>query len=137
MFRCANGRNNQIISASVELHLLYADYTSEGHSITRFIPLKLHKSYTPIFALSWSVFHTIDLGSPLIGLTKEEMLQKKYEFIIVINGTDDIYTQTIHQTKYYTPLDIEFDKYFIDILQRKPDGTRTIDYRNFNQLKEV
>ena len=45
MFRMANARSNNIISANVELHYLYSTVTPEGVSIVRFLPLKLQKSY--------------------------------------------------------------------------------------------
>lgn len=135
-FRCANGRNNQIISASVELFLLHSEVTAENHKITRFTALPLQRSYSPIFALSWTIFHTIDQSSPLFNLTIEEMKNRKYEFVILINGIDETYSQTIHQTYYYEPEDIIFDQYFEDIIKRAEDGTRYVDYKFFNELKK-
>lgn len=133
-FRCANARNNQIISTQIEVNLLYYDKSIEGHSITRFVPLKLQKDYIPLFTLSWSVFHTIDESSPLFNITTEEMMGKKFEFIILIKGTDQTFSQNIHQVHYYAPGDIQYNKYFKDILSRLDDGTRIIDYKYFNEL---
>jgi inward rectifier potassium channel len=136
-FRCANARNNKIISANIELNLLFSEKTKEGHPITRFVPLKLQRNYSPIFALSWSIFHTINEDSPLFNYSIEEMKKNQFEFIVIINGTDDTYYQGIHHTHYYRPEHLIADKYFIDILQRLSDGTRVIDYEHFHHYKEL
>lgn len=69
MFRMANARGNQITSAKVEFHRIYQFKAKEGNQIIRFMPLKLIRSYSPVFALSWSVYHPIDRESPFFGMT--------------------------------------------------------------------
>ena len=133
MFRMANIRSNQIISANVELHYLYNTTTVEGQKIVRFLPLKLQKNYSPLFSLSWSVFHTVDQESPLFGKTLEEIIQSKIEFMVILNGTDGTFSQTIYDMHYYNVTDIVFDKHFSDILTRLEDGTRVINYENFHE----
>lgn len=132
MFRIANSRSNQIISANVELHRVHATTSSEGKSIVRFQPLKLQKSYSPIFSLSWTVFHTIDTDSPLYGKTLEEIHKSHDEFYVIVNGTDGTFSQSIHDTYFYRSTDILENHHFVDILHREPDGTRVIDYQNFH-----
>lgn len=136
-FRCANTRNNQIVSAKVELFLLYKELTKEGQTLTRFQSLPLQKDYTPIFALSWTIFHNINESSPLYQLSIDDMKKKGHEFIVLIHGNDDTYNQTIHKTHYYTPDDIVLNHLYEDITKRNPDGTRIIDYQNFNKLREL
>ncbi len=133
MFRMANTRSNQIISAKVELHYLYNSTTVEGQKIVRFSPLKLQKDYSPLFSLSWSVFHTIDQESPLFGKTPDEINQSNLEFMVVMNGTDGTFSQSIYDMHYYKAADIVFDKHFADILHRDENGTRVIDYDNFHK----
>lgn len=133
MFRMANTRSNQIISAKVELHYLYNSTTVEGQKIVRFSPLKLQKDYSPLFSLSWSVFHTIDQESPLFGKTPDEINQSNLEFMVVMNGTDGTFSQSIYDMHYYKASDIVFDKHFADILHRDENGARVIDYENFHK----
>lgn len=133
MFRMANARSNNIISANVELHYLYSTVTPEGVSIVRFLPLKLQKNYSPIFSLSWSVFHPIDSESPFYEKSEEEIKALKFEFIVILKGTDGTYSQSIYDMNRYHIEDILFHHHFIDILERKSDGTRVIDYNKFHQ----
>lgn len=133
MFRMANARSNQIISANVELHHIYAVVTPEGESIIRFTPLKLQKNYSPIFALTWSVFHTIDADSPFHGKSIEEIRASKYEFYVILNGNDGTFSQTIFDTHSYRSEDILGNHHFVDILHREDDGTRVINYKNFHE----
>ena len=133
MFRMANARSNNIISANVEFHYLYNTVSPEGVSIVRFRPLKLLRSYSPIFSLSWSVFHPIDAESPFFDKTPEEINALKIEFIVILNGTDGTLSQNIYDTYRYSIDDILFNHHFVDILERKDDGTRLIDYNNFHQ----
>jgi inward rectifier potassium channel len=133
MFRMANARSNNIISANVELHYLYNTVSPEGVSIVRFRPLRLLRSYSPIFSLSWSVFHSIDDESPFFEKTPEEIKALKLEFIVILNGTDGTLSQTIYDTFQYSIEDILFNHHFVDILERQEDGTRIIDYNKFHQ----
>ena len=132
MFRMANARSNNIISANVEMHYLKSDTSPEGVKIVRFIPLKLQKSYSPIFSLSWSVFHPIDNDSPFWGKTEDEIKNLKYEFIIILKGTDGTYSQNIYDTNRYRIDQILYGHHFVDILEMQEDGTRIIDYNKFH-----
>ncbi len=133
MLRMANARSNNIISANVELHYLYNSTTPEGITIVRFLPLKLLKDYSPVFSLSWSVFHIIDSESPFYGKTQDEIKSLNYEFIVILKGTDGTYSQSIHDIYRYSIGDIIYNHHFSDILERKSDGTRVIDYHKFHQ----
>ena len=136
MFRMANARSNQIISANVELHYIFSTVSPEGIPIVRFAPMKLQKSYSPLFSLSWSVFHTIDADSPLFGKSIEEIHDSKLEFMVILNGTDGTYSQNIYDMHYYLAKEILANRHFVDILNRLPDGTRVIDYQKFHQTFE-
>ncbi len=133
MFRIANARSNQIISAKVELHYTYPTISPEGLHIVRFAQLKLQKSYSPLFSLSWSVFHTIDSESPFYEKSEAEIKKLNYEFYVLFNGTDGTFSQTIHDMHNYTTQDILVNHRFVDILHRQVDGTRIIDYDKFDQ----
>ena len=55
----------------------------------RFEELKLLRSRTPLFGLSWTVMHQIDAESPLFGVTFETLYDLQVEIIILLSGTDD------------------------------------------------
>ena len=132
MFRMANSRSNNIISANVEMHYLFSSISPEGIKIVRFLPLKLKKSYSPVFSLSWSVFHPIDSDSPFFEKSPKEIKDLRYEFIVILKGTDGTFSQNIYDMNQYQVDDILFNHHFVDILERQADGTRVIDYDKFH-----
>ena len=60
MFRAANQRGNQIFDASVSVSLARQATTLEGVTMRRFEELKVQRSRSLLFALSWTVMHAID-----------------------------------------------------------------------------
>ena len=73
MFRAANQRGNLILDATATVSIARQVTTAEGISMRRFEELKLVRSRTPLFGLSWTVMHPIDESSPLNGLTPEAL----------------------------------------------------------------
>ena len=47
----------------------------------RFEELKLVRSRTPLFALSWTVMHRIDETSPLYGRTANSLIENQIELL--------------------------------------------------------
>jgi inward rectifier potassium channel len=133
MFRMANARSNNIISANVELHYIYSTISPEGVSIVRFLPLKLIKNYSPVFSLTWSVFHIVDAESPFFGKKPEEIKALTNELVVILKGTDGTFSQNIYDMYRYQIDDILFNQYFVDVLERLENGTRVIDYNKFHQ----
>lgn len=137
MLRMANARSNQITSANIELHRVYPFVTVEGNKITRFAPMKLIRNYSPVFALSWSVYHPIDKDSPYFGMSPEEIKKTKDEFYVIFHGIDGTFSQTIHDTHFYKMEDLLINHRFVDILHRDDDGTRYIDYEKFHHAEPM
>lgn len=137
MFRLANARGNQITSAKVEFHRIYQFKTKEGNQIIRFMPLKLIRSYSPVFALSWSVYHPIDSESPFFEMTHEELKNSKDEFYVIFNGVDSAFSQTINDVHNYKMNDLLINHKFVDILHHDEKGTRYIDYEKFDHTEPM
>lgn len=132
MFRMANSRSNEIISASVELHYTYPEVSSEGIKMIRFAGLKLERNYSPLFSLSWTIIHVINNESPFYQKSFEEIKKTNSEFFVIFNGTDGTRSQTIHDFYSYSTDNLLNEQYFVDIISKKDDGTRLIDYQFFH-----
>lgn len=133
MFRAANQRHNFIFEAHADVSLLM-DETVDGTIMRRFQDLKLVRSSTPVFALTWTIMHRIDSASPLAGWLERRDLPDDAEVIVVLSGTDGRTGQTIYARWAYAADDIRWDSRFVDILGQMPDGTRTIDYGHFHDV---
>ncbi len=137
MFRAANLRANHIFEADVAVSLARDAVTAEGFSIRRFEELRVVRSRSPLFALSWTVMHPIDEASPLWNTTTESLEARHAEIIVVLSGTDDRYAQRVHARHSYTPSEILRDMRFADILFIGAGGRRVVDYRRFHDVVDV
>lgn len=137
MFRTANQRENQILEAQVQVILLRDEITSEGHQLRRFYDLKLLRSQTPIFWLSWLVMHPIDETSPFYGETLESLAQSQCEIWVTLTGLDETFSQTIHARYSYTLATILWNMRFVDIFSQTAEGQRYIDFAHFHEVIPV
>ena len=133
MFRAANLRHNLVFQAQAAVSVL-SDEDIGGTVMRRFKDLKLVRDANPVFTLTWMIMHPIDEHSPIAHWRPGEEPPANFEIIIVLSGVDDGTGQTIHGRWSYAPSDIRWNSRFVDILGRAPDGTRTIDYRCFNDV---
>lgn len=134
MFRAANRRRNLVVEAEVNVSLLRDILTAEGVLIRRFEELKMVRSRTPLFFMTWQVMHQIDEDSPLFGETRESLLQKKAEVVVVVKGIDETFVSTIHARGSYTPDEIVWGRRLADIFTTDEDGRLMIDFRLFHEV---
>ncbi len=81
MFRMANERKNQILQAEVSLSVLRTEPLLEGGTMRRFYEMKLLRSRTPIFAMTFQVMHPLDEDSPIFGMTASDLAAAEVEFV--------------------------------------------------------
>lgn len=136
MFRIANQRRNQIVEAEINVTALRTEQTLEGETVRRFHDLKLERSRSPIFALTWTVLHPIDEKSPLYGATPESLTAQDVEIICSITGIDETFAQPVHARFGYSAEAIRWNARFVDIMLSHEDGRRTIDYRHFHDTTD-
>jgi inward rectifier potassium channel len=134
MLRVANERRNQILEAQIALSLLRDEVTAEGQFMRRFYDLKLVRSQTRIFALSWMVMHHIDENSPLYGATPESLAEAETDIVVTLTGLDETVTQTVHARHYYITEEILWNMRFVDVFTKKPDGRRLLDFNHFHDV---
>jgi inward rectifier potassium channel len=136
MVRFANERHNLISNASAKLWMLKNIVTAEGHPTRRFYELPLLRNESPVFALSWTIYHVTDERSPLYGLTKEDMETSDVALVVVVTGYDVVAAQTVHARKSYEHSDILFGQRYVDVVQPSDDGRVRIDYGRFHDTFE-
>lgn len=135
-FRVANARDSHIADATIEASVVMNEISQEGVKMQRIHDLKLVRSKSPIFSLSWTVMHIIDEDSPLMTLHWEDLIERNVRIVIALNGIDAWTSQVIHSSHMYKYDEIEYNKKFADILSENPDGSITMDYNQFDQLIE-
>ena len=133
MFRVANARGNDIVEASVNFTVLIPETTQEGETFRRLHQLKLHRSTSPLFVMSWTVFHTIDEESPLFGLSKEDIREKASIFICSLTGLDGTFNTTVHKRHIYRPENLHFDVRFHDVIETDDQDRLVLNLFHFHK----
>ncbi len=136
MFRAGNIRNNQILEADVSVTLAWRRFSREGVEYRGFVDLKMVRSHSPLFGLSWTMMHVVDEESPLYGATRESLEADIAEIIIVLSGVDDTFAQRIHARHSYLPHEIVWGRRMADIILTDETGARYLDYGRFHDLVE-
>ncbi len=134
MFRAANRRRNIVVEAEVSVTLIHDVRTLEGDVLRRFVELPVVRPRSPLFFLTWQVMHVIDENSPLYGDTRESLLARNAEVLVVMKGLDETFVSTIHARASYAPDEIVWGRRLADIFTSAPDGRRAIDFRRFHDI---
>ncbi|CAM2007686.1 low temperature requirement protein A [Acanthopleuribacter pedis] len=137
MFRVGNARGNDIIDASLNLTVLIDEVTDEGNHLRAVKDLKLTRSSTPFFSMTWLVIHPVDEDSPLFGLGPDQIAARVSAFCAVIVGHDGTYSQSVYARHTYYPEDVKADHTFVDVLSSLDDGRVVVDYHRFHQTQPV
>ena len=134
MLRLANQRSDRIHEARIHVTLLRDETTAEGHQLRRLHDLKLERSSTPMFALSWTVRHAIGPSSPLYGKTPEELAASDAQLLVVFAGHHSGFYQEVHARTAYDSSAIVWNGRFADIFSELPDGRTAMDFSRFDEV---
>jgi inward rectifier potassium channel len=135
MLRVANARGNQVVEAQLRVGLMRSEQTAEGELVRRMHDLRLVRSSSAVFALSWLAVHPIDEKSVLYGQTAESLQAAGAELYVSLTGLDETFNQTIHARHAYSVAEIQWGRRFVDIVGPLTDGRPGIDYTRFHQTK--
>jgi inward rectifier potassium channel len=139
VFRAGNQRANQILEAEATLTLARRAVTAEGVPMRVFEEMSLRRARSPLFAITWTIIHTIDEASPLHGMTDADLRDIAAEFLVTVAGVDETSAQRVHARHSYVPDEIVWDRHFVDVVIPPSDGTGrwTVDYRKFHDVRDA
>jgi inward rectifier potassium channel len=135
MLRMANQRRSQIAQAQVTISVLRNERNAEGVWMRRFHDLRLARSRTPVFGMTFTAMHPIEPDSPLWGATPDTLLRDEVEIVVAVTGLESTTGQTIHARTSYLASEVLFGQRFTDIFEQRPDGARVMDFRRFNDTQ--
>jgi inward rectifier potassium channel len=137
MFRITNARESLLMDLHASV-LLTKFENVNGRMLRQFYPLSLEREGVALFPLSWTIVHPIDDGSPMNGLTNEDLLNSDAEILIVLRGTDETFSQMVHSRSSYKANEIIWNARFGDIYDRDADtGLLTVDIRKLHDVEPV
>ncbi|HEY5062638.1 MAG TPA: hypothetical protein VII52_13950, partial [Gemmatimonadaceae bacterium] len=131
MFRISNGRSSQLVELEAKVQFSRID-----GSLRKYDQVSLERSRVTFFPLSWTIVHPIDEKSPLFGMTSEALIASEAEFLILLAGTDETFSQTVHARSSYKPHEIRFGHRFVNIYNPiGADGIVSIDVRKLSDTE--
>jgi len=133
--RLGNVRANQVFDGRAKMTLLRDETSAEGERLRRLVDMKLTRNQTPLFALSWTLFHPIDSTSPIYGVTPEDIQKSGWEVIVTFVGLDQDMGQTIAAHSTYRGEHIIRARKFADMIDFV-DNTRVIDFSKLHQIED-
>ena len=131
MFRLTNGRANQLIE--LEAKVLFSRMDGDSR---RYDQLDLERTRVVFFPMSWTIVHPIDEKSPMWGLTRDDLVEKDAELLVLLSGVDETFSTTVHARTSYKPHEIAVGERFVNIYNPvRQDGTVSIDVRKLGETE--
>jgi len=90
------------------------------------------KLSTPLLALPWTVTHPIDEESPLYRKSLENMAEENGEIIVVLDGIDEISSQSYQSRWSYVPKEILPHREFLPCVRRGV-GCFVVDFSDISR----
>jgi len=133
-FRIANRRTNEVF----EVHAEVVFSRIEGADrVRRFYVLPLEREKVVFFPLSWTVVHAIDDKSPLRGLSQQDLIDSDAEFLVLLTGVDEGFSQMVLTRSSYKPEEVVWNARFTNIFRRTRDGRLSIDVGRIHEFEEL
>lgn len=134
-FRIANKRNNNIIDLEAKVTMSWIE-TKNGIRQRRFAGLPLERDKVFLFPLNWTIVHPIDEHSPLYEKTLKDLSRMQAEFLILIEGHDETFAQTVHTNSSYTCREMLYDVRFQPMYFTK-GGRTVLELDRISEVEEV
>jgi inward rectifier potassium channel len=136
-FRIANRRNNKIIDLVARVSMTWIEEESEHVFRRRFASLPLEREKIFMFPLNWTLVHPITPKSPLYDKTPEDLKKMDAEFLILIEGHDETFAQTVHTTGSYTWKELVWNARFTRRYFDQKDGQTILELDRIDEFEEV
>ena len=135
-FRIVNERKSQIINLGCRVVMSRLEFDDSGLK-RKFYDLKLERDQVMFFPLNWTVVHPIDEKSPLYNATADDLLKSDAEFLVLLEGVDDTFSQVVYSRSSYKASEIEWGKRFKPVLDELPDGSIQIDLLRISEIEDA
>ena len=137
MFRIANMRESELLEVSARV-LLSRRRNGGAATDREFHQLQLERDRVVFFPLSWTVVHPITAGSPLHGVTPEELRASEAEFLVYLTAYDETFSQTVHARSSYRAEEVAFGARFAAIVDLADDErTVRVDVRRLSDIERL
>ncbi|KAK4874589.1 hypothetical protein RN001_013949 [Aquatica leii] len=142
MFRVGDMRKSHIIGANIRAQLIRAKTTKEGEEIAQYqteLAVGADGCDGDLFFI-WpmTVTHKIDENSPLYYLSASDMLQDRFEIVVILEGTIESTGQTTQARSSYISSEVLWGHRFESIVSYNHERQGyQVDYSRFDSTMQV
>jgi inward rectifier potassium channel len=136
MIRVVNGLQNEVLDIEALVTLSWYE-SKNGARVRKFHQLKLERQKVSFFNLSWTLVHPITQDSPLWGVTEKMLLESDAEFLIVLQGVDDVLFQRVHARGSYKAVEAVWNAKFADIYAPASLGYVAVDTTKLSNYEKL
>ena len=133
-FKLTNLRDVVLQDVEAKIITMFNKENKEGNMVRTYYELPITLPKIDIMALTWTLVHKIDKESPFWGKNKEEIMKQHPEFLIFVNGFDEIYSERTRARKSYVVDDIIWNKNFATNFKSLENGKLLMDVRDLNNV---
>ncbi|MHC4821889.1 MAG: ion channel [Planctomycetota bacterium] len=123
-FRLANLRRSELINVGARVIFTWMT-EKDGVRKREYERLNLERDDVSFFPLTWTVVHPIDKDSPLHGMDEQALRVADAEFLVLLHGTDDVFSQTVHTRSSYKASEVQWQVRFADVFHH-PTGDERV-----------
>lgn len=138
MFRIVNQRSSQLVEVNAKVLLSRRKRDGATSMDREFVNLELERSSVVFFPLSWTIVHPIDQTSPLRDWTAEDLVDCDAEFLVLLNGFEETFSQTVHARSSYKSSEVVWGARFQSMFTPpSADGEIRVDIRKLHDIERV
>lgn len=135
MFKLVNARKSVLLNAKVKV-IMMMDHQSKSSSnaIKANHSLKLELDTITFFPLTWTIVHSIDENSPLLGMDFNQIIERNAEVIVLVEAFDETHSQSIFKVKSYAGEQWVNNRKFARSFNSDGNGKIVLDINSINEL---
>jgi inward rectifier potassium channel len=133
-FRIANQRSNAIVDLEATVVLMTVEGAGAKHR-RNYVKLELERPRVFFLPLTWTIVHPIDAASPLHGMTEEDLAKNATEFLVLVRGFDDTFSQVVNARTSYRHDEILWGYRFRSAFHNDQDGHLVLDLAKIDDVE--
>jgi len=134
--KMANERDNVLLEVTAKMILTLDKVMPNGEINKSYFNLPLEIDKVELLPFTWTLVHKIDEDSPFHGKKQAELRRLNPEFLVIIKGFDETFSQHVHSKHSFVCDDMRWNKRFLKIFAPNKDGVIEFDINDINEIAD-
>lgn len=137
MFRIASTRKRSLLVENVVSVSLGINQEENGNIKRRFFNLDLQIDKISFLYLSWTIVHPVNEKSPLFGMSYEDLIRNRAEFIVLFKAIEETTSQTVLKRFSYFVDELVWNAKFTPVIGTSSDGQAVLDINRLGEFERI